>query len=238
MGNTQDSNANEPLHLSVADQLAREILENVWQPGTSKRLDEIQKQFGVSRTVAREATRLLSSLGCVSSLRGTGFIACTADKWNELSSHVITWKLHSNLRQQELRTLTELRLSIEPAAAAGCAIRGSIEARARIAALGHDLVKAGRENCLDEFHKLDIQFHTQLLESSGNPIFAELKTIVEAVLRGRVEIDMYPPAPEEEALLAHERVAQAVLTGNAAEARDAMHDIVAEVNSALSLSAL
>lgn len=238
MSESTENGTNEPLHISIANELADDILSGAWKPGTSKRLDEIQDQFGISRTVAREATRLLSSIRCVQLQRGTGVIACKPDEWDDLSTRVITWKLHSSLREQELRTLTELRLCVEPAAAAGCASRGSVENRARIAALGHELIKAARENRLADFHNLDVQFHTLLLTSSGNPLFAELKTVVEAVIRGRVEIDMYPPQPEEEALHAHERVAQAVLKGDSAAARDAMHDIVAEVNSALDLSTL
>ncbi|WP_418969194.1 FadR/GntR family transcriptional regulator [Alloscardovia omnicolens] len=229
---------NNPLHLSIADALAHEILNDLWVPGTNKKLEQIQDQYEISRTVAREATRLLASLRCVQFQRGTGVIACAPEDWDDLNTRVISWKLRSPYRHDELRDLTELRLVVEPAAAAGCASRGSIESRTRIAVVGHELIKAAREDRLQDFHALDIEFHASLLENCGNPIFAELSSTVATVLRGRVEINLYPQHPEESALLAHEKVAQAVLTGDAQGAYDAMHDIVSEVNTALGLSAM
>lgn len=229
---------NAPLHLSIADSLADEIVNNKWEPKTNRKLEDIQKQYGISRTVAREATRLLASLGCVQFQRGTGVIACNPENWDDLNTRVITWKLHSPYRENELRALTELRLVVEPAAAAGCALRGDVEIRYKLGVIGHDMVKAVEENRLAEFHELDIQFHTLLLANSGNPIFAKLSSIVESVLRGRVELNLYPQKPNKEAILNHKKVTQAIMEGDAAAASAAMHDIVAEVNTALGLAAL
>lgn len=231
-------NGNEPLHIYIADALAHQILDDSWAPGSSVTLEEIQTRFSISRTVAREATRLLTSLGCAQFQRGTGVIACPPEHWDDLNSRVISWKLHSSYRKDELRALTELRLAVEPAAAAGCAVRGSIEARTRVAVIGHDMIKAVRESRLDDFHDLDVDFHTSILLHSGNPLFAELSSSVESVLRGRVEINMYPQQPEESALNAHEQVYRAVLNGDGSAAHNAMLDIVNEVNSALGLSAI
>lgn len=230
--------SNNPLHLSIADALAHEILDGSWQPGSNKKLEQIQEQYDISRTVAREATRLLASLRCVQFQRGTGVIACSPYDWDDLNTRVITWKLHSNLRRAELRYLTELRLAVEPAAAAGCASRGTVEARTHIGVIGHDLIRAAREDRLDNFHALDIEFHAGLLGNCGNPIFAELSSTVATVLRGRVEINMYPQHPEESALSAHEKVAQAVVAGDAHAAYEAMYDIVSEVNTAIGLTAM
>lgn len=100
------------------------------------------------------------------------------------------------------------------------------------------MVKAVEENRLADFHELDIQFHTLLLANSGNPIFAKLSSIVESVLRGRVELNLYPQKPNKKAILNHKKVTQAIMEGDAAAASAAMHDIVAEVNTALGLAAL
>ncbi|TCD54382.1 FadR family transcriptional regulator [Alloscardovia theropitheci] len=232
------SNSKEPLHVSVADSLAHEILDGQWLPGYSKKLEDIQAQFDISRTVAREATRLLSSLRCVQFQRGTGVIACAPDLWDDMSTRVIAWKLYSPYREDELRALTELRLAIEPAAAAGCAQRASIQERTHISATGIEMVKAAKEGKIAQFHQLDIQFHTLMLKHSGNPLFADLSGMVETVLRGRVEINMFPQKPDEKALKSHEQVAHAILMGEPQAASEAMKAIVSEVNSALGLAAL
>lgn len=229
-------NENSPLHLPIADSLAKEILNNNWEPQTNKKLEDIQKQYGISRTVAREATRLLASLGCVEFRRGTGVIACEPDNWDDLNTKVIKWKLHSPYREKELRALTELRLVIEPAAAAGCALHGNVDTRCKIGVIGHEMLRAVNENRLDDFHELDIQFHTLLLANSGNPIFTKLSSIVESVIRGRVELNLYPTQPNKEAILNHQKVTQAIMEANATAAKTAMQYIVNEVNTALELT--
>ena len=54
------------------------------------------------------------------------------------------------------------------------------------------------------------------------------------MLRGRVEIDMYPQRPNPAALDAHVAVAEAIWTGEADRASSAMQDIVDEVGRAIS----
>lgn len=233
-----DASAHEPLHVSISNALAREILDGLWVPGKSKKLEDIQQQFDISRTVAREATRLLASLGCVHFQRGVGVIACDPAEWDDMSVRVITWKLHSKYRKDELRVLTELRLAVEPVAAAGCAARGSVTERASIGAIGLDMVKAAHEDKLQHFHLLDIQFHTLILKHSGNPLFADLSVIIETVLRGRVEINLFPVKPVNEALNWHTQVAHAIIAGDDVAASQAMRLIVGEVNTTLGLSAL
>lgn len=238
LNSAQNSSANEPMHISIADSLAHEILNDIWKPGESKKLEDIQEEFSISRTVAREATRLLASLRCVQFQRGTGVIAQDPTQWDDMNVRVISWKLHSDSREDELRALTELRLAIEPAAAAGCASRGSIEERTCIAVIGHEMIRAAREQRFADFHDLDVQFHTLMLKHSGNLLFADLSVIVETVLRGRVDINLFPPQPDEQALQSHENVAQAIASGDAVAASQAMKEIVSEVNHALGLSAL
>lgn len=228
-----ETNDTEHMHIPVANRLAVGIIDGTWPVGTAMTLEDIQSRFDVSRTVAREASRHLESAGAITIRRRVGLVAQSPESWQALNPQVIAWKLHSSQRKQELLALTELRLSIEPAAARYAAMRASLEDRAKLPVMALQMKQLGERGDLSEFHKLDIEFHRQVLRCSGNELFAAFADTVATVLRGRVEINMYPQQPAPKALRAHLAVGDAILNGNADAAYEAMREIVDEVDEAL-----
>lgn len=217
------------MHLSVSKELALDILNGKWKIGDNITLEDIQNRFHVSRTVAREVAKYLESMGAVAIKRRVGIVACPVPAWSSLNPQVIQWKLHSSHRVRQLRSLTELRLAIEPAAAADAAINASLEEKAMFPVIATQMATDGEAGKLEEFHELDIRFHTLLLSASGNELFASLAEIISTVIRGRVELGMYPSRPAPEALSAHQAVAEAIWKGRPDDARQAMQRIVDEV---------
>lgn len=197
---------------------------------------EFQRRFDVSRTVAREVAKSLETAKVVTVRRCIGLVSQPVEEWDALSTQVIHWKLHSTHRKEQLRTLTELRLAIETAAATSAARYAPIDVKSRLPLLAAELRHTGENGRLDEFHKLDIEFHSLILRNSGNEMFASLSTIIATVLSGRVELHMYPQKPKPEALDAHDAVAQAIWQSSPDNARQAMHRIVDEVAETLQLS--
>lgn len=197
---------------------------------------EFQRRFDVSRTVAREVAKSLETAKVVTVRRCIGLVSQPVEEWDALSTQVIHWKLHSTHREEQLRALTELRLAIEPAAATSAARYAPIDVKSRLPLLAAELRHTGENGGLDEFHKLDIEFHSLILRNSGNEMFASLSTIIATVLSGRVELHMYPQKPKPEALDAHDAVAQAIWQSSPDNARQAMHRIVDEVAETLQLS--
>ncbi|ADO52225.1 FadR/GntR family transcriptional regulator [Bifidobacterium bifidum] len=197
---------------------------------------EFQRRFDVSRTVAREVAKSLETAKVVTVRRRIGLVSQPVEEWDALSTQVIHWKLHSTHREEQLRALTELRLAIEPAAATSAARYAPIDVKSRLPLLAAELRHTGENGGLDEFHKLDIEFHSLILRNSGNEMFASLSTIIATVLSGRVELHMYPQKPKPEALDAHDAVAQAIWQSSPDNARQAMHRIVDEVAETLQLS--
>ena len=106
---------------SVSQTLAIEMLDGIWQAGDSLTLEDMQSRFGISRTVAREVAKTLESLSAVWVRRRVGLVARPFSEWQALNRQVIEWRLHSTQREQQLYSLTELRLAVEPAAAASAA---------------------------------------------------------------------------------------------------------------------
>lgn len=222
------------LHRAVARELGIEIIEETWPVGAARTLEDIQERFAVSRTVARESSRQLKTLGLARAKRRTGIVALTLAEWNVLDPTLISWRLASNRREAQIYSLTQLRLAVEPAAAESAARLGSIHARARLLPLAAELRRTGEAGDLREFMRFDIEFHQLLLESCGNEMFAALAEHVAVVLQGRTEMNLMPAKPKAAALDAHEAVAEAVFRGEAEAARAAMLDILDEVRSTFS----
>ncbi|MCI2149337.1 FadR/GntR family transcriptional regulator [Bifidobacterium crudilactis] len=222
------------MHTPVAQELAIDIIEGRWEIGRPVTLEEIQRRFSISRTVAREVARQLQSVGAVEVRKRLGIVSRPVSEWSALNTQVVNWKLHSNQRRSQLISLTELRLAVEPAAAAGAAAHAPMDVKAKVAVLAVEMRKTGEQGMLEQFHEYDIEFHSLLLKYSGNELFAALADVVSTILRGRVEIGMYPQQPEPEALDAHQEVADGVLKGDPAMAREGMRRIVDEVDEAVS----
>jgi DNA-binding FadR family transcriptional regulator len=223
------------LHSPVLEALGRRITGGELPAGAVLTLDGIGAEFEVSRTVAREAMRLLEGLGLVRSGPRVGIVVLPHDTWNVLDPRVIEWRLDGPGRASQLRSLTELRQAVEPLAAA-CAARGASAAvRDELVATARRLRELGEAGHGDgeEFLELDIRMHELLMRSSGNELFSALADVVAVVISGRTHLGLMPAHPEPEALDAHEAVALAVASGDGAAAEEAMARIVREVRGAL-----
>jgi len=210
------------LHARVLDLLGLAICAGDLASDSVVRIDQLEERHGVSRSVVREAIRVLASMGLVASRRRVGVQILPATEWNLYDPQVIRWRLASPARIAQLRSLTELRTAVEPEAARLAALRAPLADASELMGLAGKLWAAGQANDAETFLMLDIRFHRLVLSSSGNEMFAKLNTLVEAVLTGRTRHGLMPRHPHEEALQLHVDVASAIQRGNADEAHAAM----------------
>lgn len=223
----------DALHTSVLDNIGLRITSGDLAEGRVLTLDGMQEQFGVSRTVARETMRVLESMGLVTSRRRVGITVQPQSSWQVYDPRLIGWRLAGPHRDAQLRALTELRIAVEPVAAARAAWNASAKERDRLLDLAAGMRRLGEAGELEQFLELDIAFHTLLLEAGGNEMFAALKDVVAAVLRGRTTLGLMPEKPVPSALALHEDVARAVAARFPEAAELAMRALVAEVRDAV-----
>lgn len=215
------------LHARVLDLLGLAICAGELASGTVVRIDQLQERYGVSRSVMREAIRVLASMGLVAPRRRVGVQVLPATTWNLYDPQVISWRLASPRRTAQLQSLTELRTAIEPEAARLAALRAPLADASELMGLAGKLWAAGQADDSEAFLALDIRFHGLVLSSSGNEMFSKLTTLVEAVLTGRTHYGLMPVHPHNEALQLHVDVASAIQRGDGAEAQAAMRGIMA-----------
>nr|NLD40047.1 FadR family transcriptional regulator [Actinomycetales bacterium] len=208
--------AQQSMHVQLVETLGARIGSGELTSGTVINLATIESEFGVSRTVAREAMRLLESLGLLEARRRVGLIVAAVENWDVLSPRVIGWRLAGDSKADQLRSLTDLRIAIEPIAARRAALRASREQRARLVELAAELRRLGEEEAgdTDEYLAVDTEFHRTLLLASGNEMLGALENVVTAVLEGRHRAGRMPRHPIEKALDLHEQIAEAIRVGD------------------------
>lgn len=151
-------------------------------PGTS----ELCTTLGVSRTAVREAISVLVSKGMVVSKPGEGSIVQPLSSWMLLDPEVLCWLRESDMAISIIEHLVEIRLIIEPEAAALASVRGTME---QFMAMSEALARmsAGESLRTPESIQGDIDFHNIILDTSGNIFLARLRDLcmvsVELIIR-------------------------------------------------------
>lgn len=214
------------LHAALVQRLGLAIADGQLAANSVLRLDELEEQQNVSRSVVREAARVLSSKGMLESRRRFGTVVQPEECWNLYDPDVIRWRLASSRRLEQLQALNELRGAIEPQAARLAAERASWDAGSELVSLAARLWAAGQRGDQEEFLQLDVDFHAAVLKASGNAMFAQLQNLVAEVLAGRTQHGLMPSLPHHEALQLHVDVASAIQRGEAIAAHSAMSRIV------------
>jgi len=142
---------------------------------------ELCEQFDISRSVIREAVKMLTAKGLISSRPRQGIRVQPNNRWNMFDADVLEWTLSSRPSLDLLKEFTELRMGIEPEAAV-------LAARKQNPALIADIEKAlarmdAAEQGNDDALEADIAFHTAVLLASENRFFIQLRNFIQTALR-------------------------------------------------------
>ncbi len=152
------------LHGRVLDTLGPAITAGEYPPGSVLRTDELAQHFEVSRSVMREAVRVLESMHLVESRRRVGVTVRPESEWNVYDPQVIRWRLTGADRARQLRSLTVLRSAIEPVAAGLAARYATAEQCAELTQFALGMVATSRGHQLEGYLVHDVAFHRVVLE--------------------------------------------------------------------------
>jgi len=212
-----------PRRPRLSQEVARRISERIRAEGlapgdqlpTESRLVE---EFGVSRSVVREAVAHLRSEGLVEAHQGKGvFVTDPARR------KVFRLDANASGRARDLLAIFELRREVETGAAGLAARRADEAQRERL----RDLV-AAMAATQDEATsaELDIAFHGTIAEATGNACYRDFTQYLDRQLRLAIEAARKQAAlaPEQAAriLAEHRAVCDAIVSGRPNKARKAM----------------
>lgn len=221
------------LHANVLDALGQEIVSGTTPVGAVVRIDQLDERFGVSRSVVREAVRVLSSMGLVETRRRLGVRVRPRTQWNVFDPRVIRWRLDGPDREDQLLSLGELRRGFEPVAAELAADRATPEQCGAMVGAVMQMTVHAKSGDLEAYLQADQVFHTTMLEASGNEMLAALSNVVSEVLSGRTHHQLMPARPNPVAIRLHGDVAQAIGSGDGRAAAEAMTAIITEASEAV-----
>ncbi|MGM0386193.1 MAG: FadR/GntR family transcriptional regulator [Actinomycetota bacterium] len=211
------------MYAGIVDVLGAEIAAGTLTANSVVSLSSLEERFEVSRTVAREAMRSLEAKGMIEARRRVGLIVTDAARWRVLDPQVIGWRLAGPGRDDQLRSLTDLRVAVEPTAARLGATNATAAHRASLLELARRMRELGVNGLgrTQAFLDTDVEFHATVLRSSGNEMIIALEPVISAVLTGRSHQRGVPDRPDDRALASHEETAAAIAEGDAvaAEAR-------------------
>ena len=218
----------QPLHDALVERWGSDIISGRLAVGSRIATEQAAADLGVSRTVVREAVRVLESMGLVTSRRRVGITVQSSTSWAPFDPSVLRWQLAGPDRLSHLNSLSELRGAVEPLAARLAAERATPDQCGRLSAAVIGMTVTARAADRPEYLAHDTQFHQTLLEASGNPMLAGLQNVVVAVLTGRTTHALMPKVAEPEAIRLHGVAAAAIQAGDGVGAEAAVRAIVAE----------
>lgn len=202
------------LHAHVVNTLGQEIVDGTYAAGDILNLDRLSERFTVSRSVLREAMRVLQSVGMVEPRQRVGTQVLSRRSWDLVNPQVIQWRGNGDYFVQ-MREMLQMRLGIEPVAARLSARLMTREQRSAVARCAQAMVQADRAHDGRGYLNADVEFHTLIMQGSGNAVIGHFAKTVAALLRTREQekrltITDYTPASTHR----HNDLAEAIVSGD------------------------
>jgi DNA-binding FadR family transcriptional regulator len=217
--------ARRGLHREVVQQLGLRIVRGDHQPGdTLPRADALAASMGVSRTVLREALKVLADKGLVESRPRAGTRVRDYGAWNLVDPDVIAWRRQAGPDLEFLRHLSEVRLVVETDAARLAALRADAEDLARI----RRLIGVMEQVLADvaEYAAADLELHAAILHATHNPLLAQLADTLAEGLAASREVTRHRPGGHAYSLPLHVSLVEAIERGDADAAEAVMGTLV------------
>lgn len=220
-----DERVHRGIPAKLVDVIGQRIISGEWSSGSTFRIIDVQEEFSVSATVAREVVLALQSKGLVESRPKRGVTVLERSAWNLLDPDVLSWDVTG--RGRVIADLEQARLLIEPWAAAEAADVGDTMAIVRCRTAMTAMVEAAAAGDVAAITAADLEFHRALLAASGNAVIARVGLVIEPVLRRRDELTISSVSSVSSGFLAlHENVIAAVERGDRTAAESASRILV------------
>ncbi|TCM17880.1 GntR family transcriptional regulator [Novosphingobium sp. PhB165] len=213
------------LTYGLLDRLGSQIVGHAYEGRSFPTEAELSQQHGVSRSVTREAVKMLTAKGLVTARPRQGTMIQPVSQWNLFDTDVLRWMLDRSFSIDLLKQFSQLRVAIEPAAAALAAQAADDDGRALIEAgfARMQAAEAGRDDVLEA----DVAFHVAILKASGNPFFGQFRDVVSTALKTSIRYTNRIVGRSGD-LDAHEGVMEAILARDPQRARERMERIIVE----------
>ena len=217
--------AQRGLHSQTVRQLGLSIVRHDVKPGEAFP-DEatLSAQLGISRTVLREAVKVLAAKGLIEVRPRTGTRVRPQRDWNLLDPDVLQWRYEASPDERLLRNLTEVRRLIEPPAAGMAALYATDEQVASTEAWYRRMLE---EHLVDEaLINADMGFHGAIPAATQNDLLQHLGKTISLTLRFSRTVTASVPGTSKASTPLHWAVYEAIRDRDPPAAEGAMRELL------------
>jgi len=220
------------LSSQVARELGRRVVAGVYKSGDFiEDENTLAEKFGVSRTVIREAVKILSSKGLCGIRRGIGTRVEPRTAWRLLDEDVLAWHQSAPPRVETMAQLMEMRLILEPNAAKWAATRATESDLDAIVQAVATMEQSKSD--ADAFVVADAGFHRAVLRAAHNEFMAALEGVIYAALLTSIGLTNNDPADNESSIPFHRAVSDAIARQDGDAAEEQMRRLLSDATTRL-----
>jgi DNA-binding FadR family transcriptional regulator len=212
------------MHALVVDHVGEAIVSGRLTAGAVIEMSALESELGASRSVVREAIRVLADKGLVYALPKRGTVVRDRESWSLLDPDLLRWQYESRTDTPFLSNLAEVRAIVEPAAAALAAQRRTDD---DLAAMQRALEQMeDTEADAAAIVEADVAFHGALLVATHNDLLQRMELVIQTALRARDEL-VHGSATVENSAQAHRDVLDAIVAEDPNAAHAAVESLLA-----------
>lgn len=222
---------------SLVDHVVEQVRDNI-ESGIIKPSDrlptefELGARFGVSRTVIREATRRLQSLGLVEIRHRRGLFVGNQDSVRDL---VRLTRSTLAVSMADLEKFNDFRAAIESHAARQAALKATASDIGKLQELCDQLVEeVAKAETSEAVQKADVAFHLHIAMIAGNDLIPQILQLVrDMIMKSMARTMQSHLLTADQSRHWHQAIVDAIRGRDAARAEQAMRDHMEAVQQRL-----
>lgn len=210
------------LHGEVVQRLGRRIVSGEIPERHVFDTSELEQELGVSRTVVREALRVLGAKGLVDARPKVGTYVRPRAEWQLFDADVLSWSF-AGAPSSLFSDLAAVRRIVEPAIAAMAAERRDDEDLDRLDQALERMRLVG--NDANEATAADVSFHRAMAQATHNELLPAIQEVILIGLRAR-DLVVHAAVAADDAVALHETVLDAVRAADRPAAERTMLELL------------
>lgn len=209
----ESSGLTHSLASQVSRELGRRVIAGIYSVGELIEDEKaLTERYQVSRSVVRDAVKILVGKGLFEVRRGIGTKVRPRTDWVLLDDDVLAWHQSAPIRMDFLSQLMEIRLVLEPKAARWAAERGTNEMINKIELA--QIKMEDEKGSIEDFVVADAQFHQAIFRAANNEILETMEGVIFSALLNSIRVTNKDPRDNKDSIPFHREVAKAIAQQN------------------------
>lgn len=168
-------------HTFVINEIGRAIVTGAFAPGSLLASDIVMmEQYGVSRTVLREALKTLEAKGLVEARPKVGTRVSPPSRWNYFDPQVLSWHYEARPDRHFYENLFAVRDTLQAQAAGLAAVHRTAEHVRLMKYWLHQMATASDN--VEQYGLAALELHRTISDSSSNVLLRSMTGVVELTL--------------------------------------------------------